>query len=598
MEAPIADAAASNRYEILARLATGGMAELFLARATAPDGDVRHVVLKRVLPSRTHDPQFVTMFLDEARLAIQLDHPNIVRVFDIGQLGSSYFFTMEYVHGENVRTVLQRVHGLRRRIPLAHAITIAAGAASGLHHAHDRADPHGKPLGIVHRDVSPANIMVGFDGAVKLVDFGVAKATVRSTETRAGTIKGKIAYLSPEQCIGNKPVDRRSDVFALGIVFYELLVVQRLFRRESDFATMAAIVTDDVPPPSVCRPDIPPALDAVVMRALAKTPDQRYPTAGAFLDSLEHAARASGVELSVGSLGQYLKELFGERPEPWIELESQHELPSVVTVTGESMIVLPPDKPVSQLVSPWGGPGARTGAGDVASIEAALIRTVKLHAVPQADDDDFLAPRGVAARTAGQLPPDPPTERQPRGEPEDRVEDRPTVIDDRIPDDLDMMTPGDPMLPVTPTVASRALTPVPQLVRPGTAPPAMGTMHGHTPPMQPVHLGPPGQHTPPVQPMGHGQPPQLTPMPYPPPGGMVPLPPVLPPGYAAGPPPQPGISPWPVEHPTSEIPTTVHFGAPAPPETGFLARISLKNQLVLAGVGVILLALLVRLAVH
>jgi serine/threonine-protein kinase len=569
VEAPSADAAASNRYEILARLATGGMAELFLARATAPDGDVRHVVLKRVLPSRTHDPQFVTMFLDEARLAIQLDHPNIVRVFDIGQLGSSYFFTMEYVHGENVRTVLQRVHGLRRRIPLAHAITIVAGAASGLHHAHDRADPQGKPLGIVHRDVSPANIMVGFDGAVKLVDFGVAKATVRSTETRAGTIKGKIAYLSPEQCIGNRPVDRRSDVFALGIVCYELLVVQRLFRRESDFATMAAIVTDDVPPPSVCRPDIPPALDAVVMRALAKAPDQRYPTAGAFLDALDHAARVGGVEPSVGGLGQYLRELFGERPEPWIELESLHELPSVVTVTGESMIVLPPDAPVSQLVSPWGGPGARTGAGDVASIEAALIRTVKLHAVPPADDDDFLAPRGGAGR--GQLPPDPPTERQSRAEPEDRVEDRPTVIDDRIPDDLDMMTPGEPMLPVTPTVANPAVTPVPQLVRPGAAPPAMGTVHGHTPPLQP----------------------------YPPPGGIVPRPPVLPPGYApAGPPPQPGVSPWPVEHPTSEIPTTVHFGAPAPLATGFLARISLRNRLVLAGVGVIVLALLVRLAVH
>jgi hypothetical protein len=353
-------------------------------------------------------------------------------------------------------------------------------------------------------------------------------------------------------------------------VFYELLVVQRLFRRESDFATMAAIVTDEVPPPSVCRPDISPALDAVVMRALAKAPDQRFPTAGTFLDALEHAARASGIELSVASLGQYLRELFGERPEPWIELESLHELPSVVTVTGESMIVLPPDAPVSALVSPWGGPSGRTGAGDVASIEAALIRTVKLHAVPQTDDDEFLAPRGQGRRP-GELPPDPPTERQSHAEPEDRVEDRPTVIDDRIPEDLDMMTPGDPMLPVTPTVASRALTPVPQLVRPGSAPPPMATLHGHTPP----------------------------PMPYPPPGGMVPRPPVLPPGHApAGPPPQPGMSPWPIEHPTSEMPTTVHFGAPTPETTGFLVRLSLKNRLVLAGVGVIVLALLVRLAVH
>src|SRR5678816_581325 len=193
-----------------------------------------------------------------------------------------------------------------------------------------------KPLGIVHRDVSPANIMISFDGAVKLVDFGVAKAAVRFSETRAGVIKGKIAYLSPEQCTGNKPVDRRSDVFSLGIVLWELLTVERLFRRDSDFATMAAIVTDEVPAPSTIRREVPAGLDAVVMTALSKDPEDRYPTAGVFVDALEHAARTAGIALSVGALGRYLRELFGVRPEPWIELESMEHNPAPVTVTGES----------------------------------------------------------------------------------------------------------------------------------------------------------------------------------------------------------------------------------------------------------------------
>jgi eukaryotic-like serine/threonine-protein kinase len=381
VEAPSAAAGtASNRYEILARLATGGMAELYLARATDTEGEVSHVVLKRVLPSRAHDPNFVTMFIDEARLAAQLHHPNIAQVFDIGRLGSSYFFTMEYVHGENARAVLQREYGLRRKVPIGHAITIAVGAATGLHHAHEATGIDRRPLGIVHRDVSPANIMISFDGAVKLVDFGVAKAAVRFHETRAGTIKGKIAYLSPEQCTGNRPVDRRSDVFSLGIVLYELLTVERLFRRDSDFATMAAIVTDDMPPPSAIRPDVPPGLDAVVMTALSKEPEDRYPTAGAMVDALEHAARTAGIALSVGGLGRYLRELFGVRPEPWVELESLEQHPAPVTVTGESMIQIPTATPIGPASEAWARDQLQPEApiGEVAEIEAALVRAPAL----------------------------------------------------------------------------------------------------------------------------------------------------------------------------------------------------------------------------
>src|SRR6185436_14056374 len=182
--------------QILAKLATGGMAEIFLARGEGVAGVERYCVLKRILQDRASDPAFVKMFLDEARLAAQLQHPNIAQVYDIGKLGDSYFFTMEYVHGETVRAMLQRAAGLRREIPLSCVLTVAAGSAAGLHHAHDRHGMDGKPLGVVHRDVSPSNLMVSYEGAVKVVDFGVAKAADRITETRSGTVKGKIAYMS------------------------------------------------------------------------------------------------------------------------------------------------------------------------------------------------------------------------------------------------------------------------------------------------------------------------------------------------------------------------------------------------------------------
>jgi serine/threonine protein kinase len=178
---------AANSYEILAKLAMGGMAEIFLARGASAAGVERYVVLKRVLRHRASDVHFVQMFLDEARLAAQLQHPNIAQVYDIGKLGDSYFFTMEYVHGETVRAIMQRARSLRRDLPIASLLTIVAGAASGLHHAHERIGIDGRALQIVHRDVSPSNLMVSYEGSVKVVDFGVAKASDRATETRSGT---------------------------------------------------------------------------------------------------------------------------------------------------------------------------------------------------------------------------------------------------------------------------------------------------------------------------------------------------------------------------------------------------------------------------
>ena len=310
------------------------MAEIFLARGEGVAGVERYCVLKRILRDRASDAQFVRMFLDEARLAAQLQHPNIAQVYDIGKLGDSYFFTMEYVHGETVRTLLHRAQSLGRALPIPCVLTIVAGAAAGLHHAHVRVGIDGRALGIVHRDVSPSNLMVSYEGSVKLVDFGVAKAADRAHETKSGTVKGKISYLSPEQCRGRR-VDRRSDLFSLGICLWEMLTTERLYRRATDFENMSAIVSEPPPPPSSRRPDVPRELDELVLRLLAKEPEQRFQTADEVVDALELVAARTGSVLSASGLGRFLRELFGQRPEPWLELETLNETGDPITVTSE-----------------------------------------------------------------------------------------------------------------------------------------------------------------------------------------------------------------------------------------------------------------------
>ena len=328
-DVPAADVLAGDappRYQLLGHLADGGMAELYFARVVGVAGVERHVVLKRILPEFARNPAFVEMFLDEARLAAQLHHANIAQVFDVGQLLDSYFFTMEYVHGETARELLRRCAALGRPIPLEVALTIVAGAAAGLHYAHEKRSPDRRPLHIVHRDVSPSNLIVGYDGVVKLVDFGIAKAALRGTgpETTSGTVKGKVAYMSPEQCRG-AALDRRSDIFALGIVLFELATGARLFKHESDYETMEQIVHGTPPQPSARRPELPRRLDRIVARALAKAPEDRYQTAAELLDDVERLARDAGLALSPTALGRFVRDVFGDKPEPWFELRAAAE---------------------------------------------------------------------------------------------------------------------------------------------------------------------------------------------------------------------------------------------------------------------------------
>ncbi|HEU4728049.1 MAG TPA: protein kinase, partial [Kofleriaceae bacterium] len=293
------------------------MARIYIARSTGIGSFERHVVLKMILPERAQDETSVQMFLNEARLAASLNHQNVAQVFEVGKEAGIHFLAMEYVHGQDLRALLAKAGSSATRVPLELALTVIAGAAAGLDHAHERRNSDGSPMGIVHRDVSPSNIMIGYDGAVKLLDFGIAKATARSIETQSGVIKGKFAYMAPEQCRGRE-VDRRSDVFSLGIVLYEVTTQHRCFRADSDFDTMHRIVSGDIVRPSRLVPGYPAGLEAIVMKALAVDPAQRYQTAGLLLEAIESFAVAARMPLSTMSLGRFMREMFGDVPEPWL----------------------------------------------------------------------------------------------------------------------------------------------------------------------------------------------------------------------------------------------------------------------------------------
>jgi serine/threonine protein kinase len=316
------------------------MAEIFLARANGLAGFERYVVLKRIRPERDDDPRWITMFLDEARLAAQLQHPNVAQVYDLGQIGDAYFYTMEYVHGEDVLDILSRTVALGKKVPLSIALAIIAGAVQGLSYAHDRVGVDGQPLGIVHRDISPANLMVSYDGTVKVLDFGVAKARSRETKTEAGTLMGKVAYLSPEQCNTNN-IDQRSDLFSLGVVLYEMVTHVRPFKRQSDYETLSAIVRFDPPPPSAVVPGLAPEIDELLMKSLAKDPNERYQNAHEMLEAIEKAADAVKASLAPRDLKKFMRELYGTPPEPWRTLASEENLPSF---SGEVIGPLPADE--------------------------------------------------------------------------------------------------------------------------------------------------------------------------------------------------------------------------------------------------------------
>jgi len=330
-----------GRYTLLRRLASGGMAELYLALHRSLANFERLVVIKRILPELGRDQSFITMLLQEARIAATFSHPNIVTTFDVGQAEGEYFIAMEHIHGEDLRSIVRAMRPKNvKEFPLEHALAIGVGAAAGLAYAHEQKDLHGVPLAVVHRDISPQNILVTFTGDVKVVDFGIAKARLSHDaeattggdtgftsgvvatgplpDTGAGKVKGKLPYMSPEQARG-EALDARSDIFSLGIILFELCTGRRLFRGSNDAETLQMILDGKYPDPSSVNKRVSPGLGAVISKALAFDRNDRYSTARELQSDLVRVVHAEHIALSSVAFGEWMQMLFAER------LSSQQE---------------------------------------------------------------------------------------------------------------------------------------------------------------------------------------------------------------------------------------------------------------------------------
>lgn len=275
-----------GRYALYDEVAAGGMATVHLGRLLGPVGFARTVAIKRLHAQYSKDPEFVSMFLDEARLAARIRHPNVVQTIDVVALESELFLVMDYVQGDSLARLIHAARRQRLFIPVPYAAAIAAGVLHGLHAAHEARGERGEPLGIVHRDVSPHNVLVGVDGVPRIIDFGVAKAVGRLQTTREGQIKGKLSYMAPEQLRGTG-VDRRTDVYAVGVILWEALVGRRLYEGETDPEVYGKVLAGNPQTPRELVPDVPHALDAIVCRALASSKDDRFPTAREMARALE-----------------------------------------------------------------------------------------------------------------------------------------------------------------------------------------------------------------------------------------------------------------------------------------------------------------------
>jgi len=348
-----------GKYTLFERIGRGGMADVYKGRVSGPQGFERTFVVKRILPHLSDDATFIKMFVEEAKLSARLAHPNIVQIFELGAVEGEYFISMEYIRGRDLSETMRAIWktmGPPRPELVAY---IGREACRALSYAHSLADERGRPLGMIHRDVSPSNIMMSYEGAVKLLDFGIAKALGEAPETtKSGTMKGKYAYMAPEQTEGDD-VDHRIDIFSCGIVLHEVLTGRRLFKGQNDVLTIERVRRCDVPPPSLQNPMVPPELDAIVLRALARDRNDRWATAADMADALDdvvHAARFQPTHLA-----QLLHDLFpvdGGAPSPRLSVNASAHVTSS-SIRGSRSATIPP------VTRTGTGTGSRSGTGSV-----------------------------------------------------------------------------------------------------------------------------------------------------------------------------------------------------------------------------------------
>ena len=308
-----------GKYLLLDRVSVGGMAEVFKAKSYGVEGFEKVIAIKRILPSMGEDKDFIKMFIDEAKIAGQLSHANICQIFELGKHQGAHFIAMEYIWGKDLLQIQNRLRKIGQIMPVAMACYVVAKVCEGLDYAHRKRDAMGRHLEIVHRDCSPQNVLISYEGEVKLIDFGIARAASRSSRTNAGVLKGKFGYMSPEQVRG-LPLDHRSDLFAIGTVFYESLTSERLFQGESDFSTLERVRNADVRPPSEINRSIPPEVEGIVMRALARDVKQRYQSGGELHADLQAFLTRQDVPFTNKTMADWLKAAFRD------DLERERQL--------------------------------------------------------------------------------------------------------------------------------------------------------------------------------------------------------------------------------------------------------------------------------
>jgi len=378
-----------GRYALFGEIAAGGMATVHFGRLVGPVGFSRTVAIKRLHAQYAKDPEFVAMFLDEARLASRIQHPNVVTTLDVVNMPSEVFLVMEYLQGESLSRLIRNARKVGEQVPPGHVVSVIAGLLHGLHAAHEAKSERREPLNIVHRDVSPQNVLVGVDGTARVLDFGVAKAAMRSQSTRDGQMKGKLSYMSPEQLNG-KPVDRRTDLFAAGVVLWEALTGKRLFDGADAGEIFAKLLTSEIPRPSTLTEGIPETLDKVVMKALERDPDRRYQTARQFAIELE----ASAVPSTPRAVGEWVEHLAGtelERrtqlvaeiecvstsPEDLARLDSDYAVEVLDDVVEQQSVssVIRPATGSRPRIPPLGGPLAKVEPGEASYASSAGAST-------------------------------------------------------------------------------------------------------------------------------------------------------------------------------------------------------------------------------